>query len=480
MGFKDLRSFIHFLEEKKELVRLKEVVNPKYELSAITSKFDGGPAVLFEKVKGYKIQVVTGIFSQRKRIAWVLGVNEPQLTHKIIEATENPLPSKIVETGSVKEVIVKRNINLLKLLPIPTHYELDAGPYVTSGVIIAKDPETGVKNASYARMQVKSRNKLGIMINQWRHLWTIYQKAEKLGEPLPIAIVIGAPPSVILEGAMPGALVPLSQDELDTAGALVGQPLEVVPCETIDITVPVASEIVIEGEILPKIREAEGPFGDFARVYDGILGPRLEPVVKVKAVVHRKNPIYYDILPSSEEHLLLGGILREAEIYKNIRWVFPHVKAVHLTKGGCRRFHAIIQIKKEAEADGKTVIEAALYPTEASRDVKLVIVVDEDINPFDLCDVEWAVATRVQADKDIVIMSGLAGTLDPSAIVSTPKNVLSPPAESGVAYSILTSKIGIDATRSFKDPAMLKIYEKIKAMTEAVTVKEVRASKNDS
>ena len=461
MNFKDLRSFVKYLEKKKELVRIKRAVDPRYELATIVREFDGGPAVLFENVKRYKTQIVAGIFSQRKMMAWALGTDANRLLHKIIEASENPVPTKTVNTGPVKEVIIKGKIDLLKLLPIPTHHELDAGPYITSGVIIAKDPETEVRNASYARLQVKGKDKMVVMINKWRHLWAIYQKAEKLGKPLPVAIVIGAPPSVIIEGAMPGALVPLSQDELDTAGALMEQPLEVVSCETIKITVPAASEIVIEGEILPKIREAEGPFGDFARVYDAVLKPRLEPVIKVKAITHRKNPIYHDILPSSEEHLLLGGVPREAEIYKTIKQVFPNVKAVHLTKGGCRRFHLVIQIKKETEADPKTVIEAAFYPTEASRDVKLVVVVDEDIDPFDLCDVEWAVATRVQADKDITIISGTAGALDPSAIASTPKNVLSPPPESGVTYSILTSKMGIDATRSFKDPAMLKIYEKI-------------------
>ena len=466
LAFTDLRSFIAELEKRGQLQKIAEPVDPRYELAATLTKYDTGPAVLFENTKGHDMPVVAGIFSQRNMMACALGTSERYLVRTMIDASQRPLPTKMVQTGPAKEVAIKQGIDVAKLLPVPTHYEFDAGPYITAGVIIARDPGTGVRNASYARIQVRGGDRLGIMINRWRHLWEMYEKAESKGESLPIAVTIGAPPSVVIEGAMPGALVPITQDELDTAGALMGQPLEVVECETVDLTVPAASEIVIEGEILPKIREPEGPFGDYAGVYDGILRPRLEPVIRVSAVTHRKRPIYHDILPSSEDHLLLGGVPREAELHKTINQVFPRLKTVHLSKGGCRRFHAIIQIEKRSEADPRTVMEAAFYPTEGSRDFKLVIVVDEDIDPFNMTDVEWALATRVQANESITVFSGAAGALDPSAIVSSPKSVFSPPENSGVIPTVLTTKMGIDATKSLRDPSILKIYDKLKTVAK--------------
>lgn len=460
--FKDLRSFIADLDRRGEIKRITDVVDPRYELAAILSKYDSGPAVLFENIKGYSFPVIAGIFSQRKMMAWALETDEAHLIERIIRASQNPLPTRTVRTSPAKEVVIREGIDLLKLLPVPTHFEFDGGPYITAGVIIAKDPETGIRNASYARMQVRGGDTLGIMINRWRHLWEMYRRAEGMGRPLQVAVVIGGPPSIIIEGAMPGALVPITQDELDTAGGLMGYPLEVVECETLDLTVPASSEIVIEGEILPEIREPEGPFGDYAGVYDAIVRPRLEPVIRIKCVTHRKDAIYHDILPSYDDHLLLGGIPREAEIYKMVKGVFSNVKAVHLSKGGCRRFHVIVQIEKQSEADPRTVMEAVFYPTEASRDVKLVIVVDEDIDPFNMKDVEWAIATRVQADRSLIILPGAAGALDPSAIVSSPKSVLSPPEGSGVIPTVLTSKMGIDATKSLRDTTLMRVYDKVR------------------
>jgi len=462
--FTDLRSFIAELEKRDQLQRIAKPVDPRYELAATLTKYDTNRAVLFESTKGYDTPVVTGIFSQRNMMACALGTSEHDLIHTIIEASQRPIPTRTVQTGPAKEVIIKQGIDVTELLPVPTHHEFDAGPYITAGVIIARDPETNVRNASYARIQVKGGDRLGIMINRWRHLWEMYEKAESRGKSLPIAVAIGAPPSVIIEGAMPGALVPITQDELDTAGALMGQPLEVVDCETVDLTVPATTEIVIEGEIPPKIREPEGPFGDYSGVYDAILGPRLEPIIRVSAVTHRRRAIYHDILPSSEDHLLLGGVPREAELYKTIKQVFPNLKAVHLSRGGCRRFHAVIQINKRSQADSRTVMEAAFYPTEGARDLKLAIVVDEDIDPFNMTDVEWALATRVQANESITVFSGAAGALDPSAIASSPRSVLSPPEDSRVIPTVLTAKMGIDATKSLKDPSIIRIYDKLRTV----------------
>ncbi|MHA1333560.1 MAG: UbiD family decarboxylase [Candidatus Odinarchaeia archaeon] len=461
MVFKDLRSYINFLNEKNCLIKINKPVNPRFELAALTKKFDGKSAVLFEKVTNYKASVAVNLFTKREWFNWILNVKEHgTVLNTIINAAENPIPTKSVSDAPIKEVILTENIDLLKTIPIPTHYRLDGGPYITAGVIIAKDPETGARNASYARMQVTGKNKLSVMINNWRHLFMILQKMEEKNEPLEVAIVISAPPSVIIEGGMPGALVPLDVDELNVAGALMGKPLEVTKCETIDLEVPAFSEIVLEGEIPPHVREEEGPFADYAFVYDALVKRRLTPIINVKAILQRSTPIYYDILPAAMDHLLIGGIPREAEIFNVIRKTGINVRQVHLTEGSSCRFHAIIQIKKKSEVDGKNAILAAFYPTESARDLKLAIIVDDDIDPFNLKDVEWAIATRVQYNKNIMVITGSAGALDPSAIISTPEKILEPPRDLKILPTVMSSKLGIDATKTFVKPDLVKIYQK--------------------
>ena len=458
--FKSLRDYVRFLKKRGELLEYDEPVDVRYELSAVTKRYDGEKTILFKNVRGYSIPVLTNLFCKRDRFSDVLQVPTELVVETIVERAKKPIETELVDSGPVKDRVYRGGFDLQDMLPIPTHHEKDAGPYITSGVIIAKDPDTGVRNASYARMQVKGPRKLGIMINRWRHLWQLYTKAERRGEPLEVAIVIGGPPELIIEGAMPGNLVPITQDELDTAGGLVGRPLKVVECETVDLEVPAHSEIVLEGRIPPGVREEEGPFGDYSMVYDGIVRRRLEPVIELTCLSMRENPIYHDILPASMDHWILGGVPREAELLDTVRRVNPNVLKVHLTPGGCCRFHAVVQIRKVCEADGKTTIVAAYSPTETARDVKLVVVVDEDIDPFNLAEVEWALATRVQYDRDIVVLRDQPGSLDPSAIASTPEPVLM--GEGGTEKVILCAKLGVDATRTFRNPKLLPLFERIK------------------
>lgn len=461
MACKDIREFIKLLEGKGELVRYQREVDPAYELSAITKSYDKGPVVLFEKVKGHRAPVVVGLYGTRERIALALGVRASELQDRVLKASKAPIPTKLVSRGRMV-AYEGDDVDLARLLPMPIHHALDAGPYITAGVILAKDPDTSARNVSYARMQLKGKSRLAVMVNEWRHLRAIQRKAESASKPLEVAIVVGPPPAVSIEGAMPGGLVPIEQDELDTAGALMGEPLEVIKCKTIDMDVPARSEIILEGEIPPFVRDVESPFGDYSKIYDGIVTPKPALIIEVKAAMLKEDFIYHDILPGSRENLIIGAVGREAEIYRNIKQAVPSVKAVHLTLGGCCRFHAIVQIKKETEADGRSAILAAFLPTEAGRDLKLVIVVEEDIDPFNWEDVEWALATRVQPDRDVIILKGQPGALDPSAIVSTPEKVIRPPPEYGIVGVTLTSKMGIDATRTFKRPEMLKQFERTK------------------
>ena len=447
MSFKDLRSFLQFLEYKGDLVRIKDEVSPVYEITKIEREYDGKSALIFERVKGYQVPVAANIFFNRDCVAHALGIERSGLQEAIIRAARNPIKANEVKTGPVKEVI-KKDVDLLDFLPFPKHFEKDAGKYISGGVIIARDMETGVRNVSFARMWVKEKDKIIVMINPYRHLYDYLEKAESLGRSLEVAIVIGPDPLVWLEGGMPDRLVPGDIDELEVAGGMAKEPIDVVKCETIDLEVPASAEIVIEGEILPNVRESEGPLGDFSQVYD--TPPRLNPVIKVKAVTHRENPVFLDCLPASMDNFLIGGIPREADLLDFTRKAVPCVREIHLTPGGCCRFHAVVQIDKKYDYEPYHAIVAVLSPTEASRDIKWVIVVDRDIDPTDPRDVEWAIATRVRWDQDLTVIPKMASTLDPSSKGKVPSNLT----------LIYGAKVGMDATIPLEHPEYIEFYEK--------------------
>ncbi len=452
MSFRDLRAFLEFLDSQGRLIRIKEEVDPKFQIARIEREHDGKASVLFEHIKGHDIPVVANIFHSRQAVAEALGTNVRELSEKIIKAARNPIKVKEVNSGPVKEVVVKE-VNLMDMLPIPMHFEKDAGYYITGGVVIAKDVETGVRNLSFARMWVKEKQKIGIMVNHFRHLMQLLEKAEQKGKPLDVAIVIGPDPITWLEGGMSDRLVPLDVDELEVANALMGGGLEVVKAETVDVEIPARAEIVIEGKMLPGVREFEGPFGDYSQVYD--IPPRENPVIKVTGMTHRKNPIYLDCLPNSVDNFLLGGVPREADLLEHVKRTLPNVNHVHLTPGSCCRFHAIVQMKKRFETDPHQAILTMVSPSEASRDLKWVVVVDDDIDPFDPGDVEWAIATRTQWDLDLVIFPKMPAALDPSAKWRTPSDIK----ERGEIYS---TKVGLDATISFEKPELFETFQKIK------------------
>lgn len=420
----DLRTQLTALEQWGELLRIHKEVSPRFELSAICKKLERGKAVFFEKVKGHSIPVVVGMDNHRSRIARVLGTDDSGLTLRYLEAIRNPLPPVVVKEGPVKEVKVTRNIDLLDYLPVITHYEKDGGPYITAGVVIAEDQANHIRNMSYHRLQITGKDEIRLLI-QPRHLWKLYTEKEQEGKPLEVAIVIGLDVSMRLAAATWGSMVPFGLDELSIAGALRRKPIEILPCETIGVMVPAKAEIVLEGEILPRTRKMEGPFAEFTGTYGEVWE---NPVLRVKAITHRKDPIYQDLLTFTPEHHLLLAIPYEPVVYQAVKTYVPGTKVVHITPASCGKFHAVISIKKEHEGDGKDAILAGLYSV---RDIKLVIVVDDDINPYDPCEVEWAIATRFQADRDLVLISGAKGNeLDPSC-----------------PQLALTAKMGIDATK---------------------------------
>ncbi len=420
MGTESLRAWLEYLESQGRLLRVRREVSPVYELGAVTKATEGKGAILFEKVAGHGMPVASNTCTERELFAQALGTEKGALIETYRRAIESPKACELVDDAPFKAVSFDGPIDLLRLLPVPTFHEGDAGPYLTAGVLIARDPETGYRNVSINRLQALGGERLAILILPG-HLRRCFESAVRRGIDLDLAIAIGLSPAVLLASQ---AIVPFEVDELEVASALNPEgPLLLAPCETVPLEVPRDSEIVLEGAISTREIALEGPFGEFPKYYSPA-GER--PVVSIRRVCYREEPIFQSILPSGIEHLLLGGLAREASLLHELRSRVPSVREVHLTPGGCCRYHLAVAIEKGSEDEPRAVIEAALSH---HRDIKHVVVVDHDVNIFDAQELEWAVATRCQADRDITIFSGMPGSpLDPSA-------------SGGV-----TAKMGVDST----------------------------------
>lgn len=421
-----LRDWLDRLSGTGRLAVMRPGIGLRFELAAISKKLDGEKATVFPEPDGHPVSVISGLVSDRGWMAEAMGVEPSQVLKRFQEAARNPIPWRETKTAPAQE-IVHREIDLTTLLPSPTHNEFDSGAYITAGLLISRNPKTGVQNVAIHRLQVSAPDRLGALLLP-RHTLAYQQMAEDDGQDLPIAIVVGVDPLTLLASQ---AIAPLEQDELEIAGALHGQPLDVVKCVTSDVRVPAQAEIVIEGRLLARKREPEGPFGEFPQYY-GERGER--HVIQVDAVTHRRNPLFHTIVGGGLEHLLLGGIPREATILDHLQRSFPSVRDVHLARGGVCRYHLYVQMKKRSEGEAKNVILGALA---AHYDVKHVIVVDEDVDVHNSTEVEWAVATRFQADRDLVVVANSQGSkLDPST-------------RDGVG-----AKMGLDATAQLDAPEM--------------------------
>ena len=432
-GALSLRGWLAHLSATGRLATIARPVSLKHELAAVAKRLDGKQAAMFLAPGGHAMPVVSGFMSRRAWIAEAMGVPEKDLLQRFRDAADHPLPWKEVPAGEAacQQVLHTDDINLHALLPIPTHSEHDNGPYITAGLVIARNPRTGVQNVSINRMQVHARDRMAILLLP-RHLHAFQKAAEAAGDALDIAVAIGVDPLTMLASQ---AISPIDFDELEIAGALHGAPLPVVKCVTNDVRVPAFAEIVIEGRILPDVREAEGPFGEFPKYYSA---QEAREVIEVTAVTHRKNPVYHTIVPAEMEHLLLGGIPREATLLSHLQRSHPGVTDVHLSVGGVCRYHLWVQFAKKREGEAKNVILCAFG---AHYDIKQVVVVDTDVDTHDPAEIEWAVATRFQADRDLVLIEGAQGSpLDPSTTVGHPDDA--PPHLQGIS-----AKMGLDATR---------------------------------
>lgn len=419
--FRSFRGWLGHLEATGRLALIRENIGLKHELAAVAKRLDGVRAAFFPKPGGHAVPVVSGLVSSRAWIAEALGVSESELLPSFKKAAESPIAWQEVSASEApaQQVRVDKP-DMRSVFPIPTHSEHDSGPYITAGLVIARNPKTGVQNVSINRIQVNSPDRMALLILP-RHLHAFQQAAEDAGQALEVAVVIGVDPLTLLASQ---AITPIDHDELEIAGALHREPLRVVKCTTNEVRVPAHAEIVIEGRILPKVREPEGPFGEFPKYYSP---KENREVLEVRRVTHRRNPIFHTIIPAEKEHLFLGGIPREATILSLLQRSFPGVRDLHLATGGVCRYHLYVQLRKTREGEPKNVILGALG---AHYDIKQVVVVDEDVNVHDPEQVEWAVATRFQADRDLVVVAGALGS------------ILDPSTDEGIS-----AKMGLDATK---------------------------------
>jgi len=412
LGF---RSFVEQLQKNGELTRIRHEVSTEYELAGIIEALGEKP-VLFEKVKESSIPVVGGLLSSKDLIARGLGITKDQLLQKLSSAIENPVPPEVVEKGECQE-IVEREVDLTKL-PIMRYTDKDGGKYVPSAVAIIRDPEYKARNMCFHRLMLLDKNHFVARIVENRGTDSALKKA---GGELDVAFCIGNSTAVLLSAA---TTLPMGVDELGMANAL--EETALVKCKTVDLEVPKDSEFILEGRIT-KEKTSEGPFLDLTGIIDRV---RQQPIVEIKCVTHRKNPIYQTILAGRNEHKFLMGMPKEPTMFNEVSKVCD-CKDVYITPGGCSWLHAIVQIKKRNPDDGKKAIAAAF---EGHKSLKHCVVVDEDINIYDPHDVEWAIATRFQADKNTVILSNQPGSsLDPSGDLTEGKKAT-------------TAKAGLDAT----------------------------------
>ena len=402
--------------DDNNIIEITDELSDEFEVAKVLRQYPKD-TVIVKNVKGFDMPVISGICNTREKIAKSINCEVSEITQKIIDAMEKPL--KVDKFTDFSEYETS-DVDLNKI-PILTHYKRDGGAYITAGVVFARDPETGIQNASIHRMMVLDDKRLVIRIVP-RNLYTYFQKAQKLGEDLEIAIAIGMDPAILLAST---TSIPIDYDEMDVANAFKDGNLELIKCGNLNVP---QADIILEGKISVTETVAEGPFVDLTDTYDII---RDQPIINLETMHIKKDAVYHAIIPAGFEHKLLQGLPQEPRIYKSVNNAVPTVENVVLTEGGCCWLHAVVSIRKQTEGDGKNAIMAALS---AHPSLKHCVVVDTDVNVFDAEDVEYAISTRVKGDRDIMIVPNVRGSS------------LDPVAESDGT----TTKIGVDATKSLK------------------------------
>jgi len=456
---KKLKQFLAQLEDRlpADLLRIDRPIDPsRFEVTALLQHLENRsrfPALLFEKPlnlhgRPSSFPVLSNLFATRERCALALGLDPKDralpLSLEYARREERLIPPVKVSAreAPVKEVIKCDKEADIYEFPIVRHHAMDPAPYIDMTPVM-KDPEDGFYNLAFLRNMVKGPRRLGIHMSP-RHNWQIHRKNEEKKRPTPVAIVVSHHPSFYL-GAL--NVSPFGVDDYARVGAIMGEPLRLTASETWgeDFMVPADAEIVIEGHVLPNVKEVEAPFGEFPGYY----GPqRLRPVIEVTAITHRRDAVFQHIFVGHRDNWILGGIPKEGSLFNLIRGIVPTAKAVHFPISGCGRFHCYVSIDKKIDGETK---QAALAALAGCDFVKHVVVVDADIDVYNEEEVMWAVATRVQADQDVDILKNVKGNmLDPSQ-----------------TDDIMTAKMIIDATRPAKRPfaARVRVPEEALART---------------
>jgi len=424
MVYRDLREFLEVLESEKQLIRIKNEVMPEPDLSAIgrsAPNMESAPAVLVEKIKGYKNSVVLNVHGSWQNHALMLNLpKDTPVKNQFFKLKElwDKYPIKPVwidkKDALVKEVVIEAGINLFEVLPLFRINEFDAGFYLSKALIVSRNPNNpdsyDEQNCGMYRIQVKGKDKVAIQPMPFHDIAVHLKNAEEKNERLPIAICLGNDPVLSFMASTPIAYV---QSEYDFAGALKGEPIELTKAENSNLDIPARSEIVLEGYIEPRVREIEGPFGEFPGSYSGA---RLQPIIKITKITHRKNPIFENLyigMPWTEVDYLVA-LNTSIPLYEQLKRDFPEVEAVNAmyTHG----IGAIVSTKSRFGGYGKAVAMRLLSTPHGMSYTKIVIIVDEFVDPFDLKQVMWAITTRVRPDKDVFKIPYAPGMpLDPSS-----------------------------------------------------------------
>ena len=453
---KDLRTFLGELRQlgPKYFASVSRQVEPLFEPCVIQQKLAAEgrfPMIRFEKVNGSELPLATNMFGSYELLGLALGVDPDESKSGILqryrERAENPLPTETVarEDAPVKQVVLKGDDIDLDALPIVHHAEKDSGKYITAGTLVVRDPDTGILNAGIYRHEVKGRDTLGCMFNPAHHAGYIYRRYRELNKPMEAVLFLGHHPAALLGSQARGVM---DADELEIMGGLMDEPLEVVAGDTVDIPVPAFAEIAIEGYLDPASETDDGPFAE----YTGFYGPAKDPIglMQITAITMRSDAIYHDLDPAHPEHNLCGVLTFESVVYDSVKKLVPSVTAVHLPASGVYTFTAFISIKKRVPGEG---MSAGLAAIAATSEIKIAVIVDDDIDIYNEEQVWWAVSTHFEADTGLAVIPNAVGShLNPSAY-----------GEVRTGKGPMNTKMVIDATR----PATLPFADRIRPPKEA-------------
>lgn len=418
------RSVLDELDRRGELLVVEEEVDPVHDLSAMLSLVDARAAVVFDRIKGHAMPAFGNILSGLDRIGLVLGVSKEQIQDRLLAAIAAPIAPVMVQNAPVQEVAAESGV--LAHLPVPTFFAMETGPYITAGLMVARDPETGLGNASYARLKILGPDEALIGIAPNHHLAIMARKAADRAEALPFAVVLGAHPAIQLAACL---YLGLGDDEMNCAGSLLGQPVELVQCKTIDLAVPAQAEIVLEGRIHADKPVVEGLVSEYHGMYEDYgTGVR----ASFQFMTSRKDAMFQVIEPGyHREHLFLGAVPIAASLRSVLSRSILNVGQVAVTLSGSGRTNVVLQIENPRPGQARRAMSICWG---AVSIVKNVTVVDTDIDPWDLEAVELAKLTRMRAERDILMVSDLPADR-------------SEPQESGG----VVTKVGYDATRKAGD-----------------------------